>query len=112
MLRPSIDALTLPRRGPGTRATPAPSPSPLHCLVFFTSHLTFSSCRLAIIQMLMKRVNPSTGAFEHKPGELKAIYMAPLKALVQEKKAWARLYLSPLPHHSRGFVHSCGTCCP
>ena len=36
--------------------------------------------------MLLKRVNRATGVFDHKPGELKAIYMAPLKALVQEKK--------------------------
>ena len=41
---------------------------------------------LAILQMLLKRVDRNTGAFEHRPGELKAIYMAPLKALVQEKK--------------------------
>ena len=41
---------------------------------------------LAIVQMLMKHVDRATGAFNHKPGELKAIYMAPLKALVQEKK--------------------------
>lgn len=41
---------------------------------------------LAIIQMLLKRVDRNTGAFEHRPGEHKAIYMAPLKALVQEKK--------------------------
>ena len=41
---------------------------------------------LAIIQMLLKRVDHNTGAFEHRPGEHKAIYMAPLKALVQEKK--------------------------
>ena len=36
--------------------------------------------------MLLKRVDRNTGAFEHRPGEHKAIYMAPLKALVQEKK--------------------------
>jgi ATP-dependent DNA helicase HFM1/MER3 len=30
--------------------------------------------------MLLKRVNRATGAFDHKPGKLKAIYMAPLKA--------------------------------
>ena len=39
---------------------------------------------LAIVQMLMKHVDRATGAFNHKPGELKAIYMAPLKALVQD----------------------------
>ena len=41
---------------------------------------------LAIVQMLLDRVNRANGAFEHRPGERKAIYMAPLKALVQEKK--------------------------
>ena len=41
---------------------------------------------LAIVQMLMKHVDRATGAFNHKPGELKAIYMAPLKALVQEEE--------------------------
>ena len=41
---------------------------------------------LAIIQMLKKRVIHGGDRLSHKPGELKAIYMAPLKALVQEKK--------------------------
>ena len=47
---------------------------------------TSLSTRLAIVQMLLKRVSRATGAFNHRPGEVKAIYMAPLKAIVQEKK--------------------------
>ena len=46
--------------------------------------------------MLLARVDRASGTFEHRPGELKAIYMAPIKALVQEKKEEWISRFSPL----------------
>jgi ATP-dependent DNA helicase HFM1/MER3 len=40
---------------------------------------------LAILRLLSRHVDASTGHFRHRPGLLKVVYLAPAKALVQEK---------------------------
>eukprot|EP00887_Chlorella_sp_A99_P002756 scaffold6.g2756.t1 len=48
---------------------------------------------LAILQMLSRNIDPASGAYAHRPGLLKAVYLAPARALVQEKaREWGRRF--------------------
>lgn len=47
---------------------------------------------LAILSLLRRHIDPA-GAFCHKPGLLKSIYLSPTRALVQEKvRDWERRF--------------------
>jgi replicative superfamily II helicase len=47
---------------------------------------------LGILRLLTRSISP-TGQLQHQPGSLKAVYLAPAKALVQEKAAeWTQRF--------------------